>query len=982
MEKNERHYLSAPGRLFSTLRSRLLALVLLASIPAFALIIYNNIEQRRHDVSDAQTEALSVVRQVAHEQMEIIRDTSSFLSVVEHAIDLDDGQAMSRLFAELMREHGTYSNIGFIGPDGFLISSALPFKSPLYVGDRSYFKEAVEGLKFSVSGYQIGRVSQTPVITMAHPIIKKGTFKGALVAALPITEIEKRLSKIPLQRGQTIILADTNGTLLAMHPLEKKWIAKNLHETEHESILRQDVDEGFSSHKGHDGRTRVYAFIRHKFSESGRIYVISGIPADQVYAKADSLLLRNVLTSIGITTLVLLLAWLASEKLVLQSVRELVAVTRELGGGNRKSRARFNSGTFEMDYLSRSVNEMADLLEARAEEAERHLARIASLNRIYAVLSAINGVIIRSIGEEELLKEACRISVEHGSFTLAWAALADESGRLHAAAWAGSDKDYVDRLMMEFMSPDAEPKPMALRAFLENREVVAVDFEKDMELAPWRDLAAQYGYRSVAAFPLRVEGKPVGALSLYYSEPGFFDDKEELRLLLELASDTSLGLEKIKKEQHIEFLSRYDVLTGLVNRWVFEDHLNNALTRAKYSQRNVAVLMLDIKDFSRINDTLGHSAGDAVLKALARYLSGSVRDGDTVARLGNDNFGVILQDLADREDAVSVVGKIMDDLPSTINFGSEHIFVNTYSGIAIYPDDGTTPQELMQNTELAMHASDASGKGQPLYYSQEMNIKAREQRSIENELRHALEKKEFELVYQPIVAVEDRRIIAVEALLRWTSQKLGPVPPDKFIPVAEKTGLIVPIGEWVLKTAVAQAREWEKRGVHDLRVGVNVSVRQLREPDFCERLKRILGYGFASRSVKIAIEVTESELMKNMEIFVKTLDTARSFGIHIYIDDFGTGYSSLSYLKSLPADTLKIDRTFIKDLATDSSSLSMAMGIIAIANSLGLDVVAEGVEKEEQLVILDDLGCGAAQGYLFSRPLPVKLIEPLLLSRA
>lgn len=467
---------------------------------------------------------------------------------------------------------------------------------------------------------------------------------------------------------------------------------------------------------------------------------------------------------------------------------------------------------------------------------------------------------------------------------------------------------------------------------------------------------------SAAAVPLKVEGRPVGALSLYSAEPGFFNDPEERKLLVELAADTSLGLEKIDKERHLEYLSRYDALTGLVNRWVFEDHLEQALTRAKYNKRHIAVAMLDIEEFSRINDTLGHSAGDEVLKTLAGYLSRSVREGDTVARLGNDNFGVILQDLADREDAVVVVEKLIGGLPSTMTFGGEYIFVKTYSGIAIYPDDGSSPEELMQNTELAMHASDASGKGPALYYSQEINNKAREQRSIENELRHALEKKEFELVYQPIVAVEGRRIIAVEALLRWTNQKLGAVSPDRFIPVAEKTGLIVPIGEWVLKTAVAQAREWEKRGIRDFKIGVNVSVRQIRQSDFCERLERILGYGFGSRAVKLAIEVTESELMKNMDIFVKSLNEMRRLGLFIYIDDFGTGYSSLSYLKDLPIDTLKIDRSFIKDLATDSSSMSMAMGIIAIANSLGLDVVAEGVETEEQLAILDDLGCASVPG--------------------
>lgn len=969
----------APG-LLSTLRARLIALVLLASLPALTLIIYTNIEQRRHDSAEARDEALSAIRHVSMHQMDLVQDTETLLSVLAHTMDTQNAPALTPLLTELLRQQGIYSNIGFIDPDGMVQASALPFKPPVYAGNRTYYKRAAETLEFSMGDYQIGKITGIATINFGYPVIKQGGFKGVLFAALPITLLSKKLSALPLQQGQTIILSDSAGTVLASHPSEKRWIGKNLRETGHESILQQDMEEGYSGHKGLDGVTRVYSHAKLKLSESSSIYVISSIPASVVYAKADRALLRNALTSTAITVLVLLLAWFASDKLVLKSVRKLVSVTTELGAGKRKSRVRVDGGSEELNCLARSLNEMADSLEAREEESERHLTRIARLNRTYAVLSGINSAIIRSTDRDDLLKEACRIAVEHGSFALAWAALSDDSGQLYPAAWAGREKEYVDALM-EYMSPDAGTKPLALRAFLEDREIIDGDFETDIRLAPWKDLAAKYGYRSVAAFPLKVEGRPVGALSLYSVETSFFNE-EEVKLLLELSSDTSFGLEKIEKERRIEYLSRYDILTGLVNRWVFEDHLSQSLMRAKYSQRVVAVVMLDIENFSGINDTLGHRAGDDVLKTMARYLSTSVREGDTVARLGNDNFGVILLDLADRKDAVMVAEKIIGGLPASVTAAAgEEVFIKVSTGIAIYPDDGASTQELIQNTELAMHAADASGAGSAQYYSQEINLKAQERRLVENELRHALERKEFELAYQPIVNVEDRRITGVEALLRWNNEKLGHVSPDRFIPVAEETGLIVPIGEWVLKTAVAQALEWEKRGIRDLKLGVNVSVRQIKQPDFCERLERILGFDFGSRAIKLALEVTESELMNNMEIFVSTLKEARKLGLMVYIDDFGTGYSSLSYLKELPIDTLKIDRSFIRDLATDSSSLSMAMGIIAIANSLGLDVVAEGVETEEQLAILNDLSCGSAQGFLFSRPAPAKIIESLLFSR-
>lgn len=982
MEKTGTRPKRAPG-LLPTLRARLIALVLLASLPALILIIYTNIEQRRHDTSEAVSEALSSIRHVADHHLDLVQETKALLSVLEHTMDLNDGPAMSTIFAELIREHGTYSNIGFISPDGMLGASALPFKPPVYIGNRTYFKKAAETFEFSIGDYQVGTITKVATINFGYPVMKNGKLKGVLFAALPITLLNKRLSAMELLQGQAVILTDSAGTVLARYPFEEGWAGKSLQGSELEPLLSSGEDEGYAMLLDSDEIPRVYSFIKLDLSRgsANSIFIISGIPASVVYAKADRLLARNLLTSTLIVIFVLLLALLASERLVLKSVRELVSVTMELGAGKRKSRVRIDGGSEELNSLARSLNEMADSLEAREEESERHLTRIARLNRIYAVLSGINCAIIRSMNKDDLLKEVCRIAVEQGTLTLAWAALSDDSGQLYPAAWAGREKDYVDALM-EYMSPDAMTKPLALMTFLEDREIIDGNFEKYIRLAPWKDLAARYGYRSIAAFPLRVEGKPVGALSLYSADASFFDDEEELKLLLELASDTSFGLEKIEKERRIEYLSRYDVLTGLANRWVFEDHLDQSLLRAKYSQRVVAVAMLDIDNFSRINDTLGHRAGDDALKSLASYLSASVREGDTVARLGNDNFGVILLDLADRKDAVMVAEKIIGGLPRSVTVSSgEEVFIKIYSGISIYPDDGASTQELIKNTELAMHAAEASGAGSALYYSQEINLKAQERRGVENELRHALERKEFELAYQPIVNVEDRRIIGVEALLRWNNRTLGPVSPDRFIPVAEETGLIVPIGEWVLKTAVAQALEWEKRGIRDLKVGVNVSVRQIKRPDFCERLERILGFDFGSRAVKLAIEVTESELMNNMEIFVSTLKEVRGLGLLVYIDDFGTGYSSLSYLKELPIDTLKIDRSFIKDLATDSSSLSMAMGIIAIANSLGLEVVAEGVETEEQLAILNDLGCGSAQGYLFSRPAPAKFIESLLVNR-
>lgn len=479
MHKHGKTNRLAPGAVFSTLRFRLIVIVLLASLPALSLIVYSNIEQRRHDKNEAVTEALSSVRQVASDQMDLVQETRTLLSVLGRTMDFTDARAMTLVFAGLVREHGVYSNLGFAGPDGLLVASALPFSAPLYLGDRTYFRQATDRREFSIGSYQMGKLTKAAGINFGYPVLSKGRLKGVLYAALPIEVLGKKLSAMPLQEGQAVTIIDGSGTVLARHPTDAGWTGKNIKGTGLESLLSKDVPEGSAQIKGLDGIERVYSHIRIELSGDSRIHIVSGIPASIVYAKADSLLLRNAITSSLTTVLVLLLAGFVSDRLVLNSVRELVSMTKEIGAGRRKSRASVDGGCEELNHLARSLNEMADALEAREEESERQMARIARLNRVYAVLSGINSTIIRNAGRDELLKETCRIAVEHGSFALAWAALLDDAGRLYPAAWAGKEKKF----MAEVMEGSSNgPATTASRAVTEDRVVIS-DFEGDTE--PW-----------------------------------------------------------------------------------------------------------------------------------------------------------------------------------------------------------------------------------------------------------------------------------------------------------------------------------------------------------------------------------------------------------------------------------------------------------------------------------------------------------------
>ncbi|WKZ33385.1 MAG: EAL domain-containing protein [Thermodesulfobacteriota bacterium] len=952
--------------------------MLLASLPLLSLIVYTSLEQRRIGSEEARQSVLAVVRQASKEQRKLINDTKLLLSVLSQSVGPVSREDLALVLRNTMEYQKVYANIGLIGTDGMLIASALPSDPPLYLGDRPYFRKAVRDLDFSIGDYQVGRITSVPGLNFSYPVLgRDGSLSGVLFAALPITWIRDALMADGPAPGSVITAVDGKGTVLARFPEGSGWAGQSIEGTEFSELLKSRLSEDHAVIRGLDGIKRIYAFNEIRLGKDSRIFVIAGIPVATAYAEADRALLRNILTSGAVIIAVLLMAVFWGDRLVLNRIRGLVEATRKIGEGALDARAAVG-GNDEIGSLARSFNSMAEALERRESEARLHLERIARLNRIYSVLSAINGTIIRARERDFLLNEACRIAVEHGGFALAWVALKDENGRLYPAAHAGRDKEYLDALA-PFLEPSpGKPMPFSLMAVAGDRHVIGTDFEKETALAPWKDLARKFGYRSAAAFPLRTEGEAKGALCLYSAEPGFFNDREEMALLLELAADTSLGLQNIEKEERLDFLSRYDTLTGLSNRWVFEDRLGHAVQRARYYGRSVGVVTLDVAGFRKVNDTLGHRAGDELLKHIAGYLSRSTRDGDTVARLGNDNFGLVLADAADRDDVVAVLERIVGGLPHTVPAGGEEVVINAAVGVSLYPDDGGTAAELMRNSALAVHSRTAPEQGKAAsYYSPEINRKAQERRTIENELRYALSRGELELVYQPIMAIAGRKPAAAEALIRWNSSRLGPVPPDKFIPIAEDTGLIIPIGDWVVQTALGQAREWKELGI-ELEVGVNVSVSQLKDLGFPERLEGMTKNIGATDGVRFAVEVTESELMDDISRFSSILDRLRSIGVRVYIDDFGTGYSSLSYLNRLPVDMLKIDRSFIQDLASDAGSMTMARGIIAMASSLDLEVIAEGVETEAQLKLLEEYGCDFVQGYYFGKPGRPSEIEPLL----
>ena len=430
-------------------------------------------------------------------------------------------------------------------------------------------------------------------------------------------------------------------------------------------------------------------------------------------------------------------------------------------------------------------------------------------------------------------------------------------------------------------------------------------------------------------------------------------------------------------EERIEFMAHHDALTGLPNRVLLADRFGLAAAEARRSGRRVAVVFLDLDHFKSINDTLGHTAGDAFLRMVADRLRGCLRAGDTISRQGGDEFVILLPELAAADAATGVIEKILEALHVPADIAGQSLAASGSVGVSIYPDDGDTFDVLLQQADTAMYQAKSQGRNCHCYFSARMNAAALERMKVQQQLRAALDHGEFVLHYQPQVDLGSGRIIGVEALIRWNSAQLGVVAPGRFIPEAEHSGLIVPIGEWVLGEACRQAAAWRAAGVPALSVAVNISALQFARGDLAATVEAALARS-AMPAELLELELTESILMGESSVIDRTLQRLGALGVRFAIDDFGTGYSSLAYLKRFHVDRLKIDRSFIHDATNDADDAAIVRAVIQMARSLKLNIIAEGVETDEQARFLMREGCQAAQGYLFSRPLPAGDLEALL----
>ncbi|MDG9670855.1 EAL domain-containing protein [Hahella sp. CR1] len=600
--------------------------------------------------------------------------------------------------------------------------------------------------------------------------------------------------------------------------------------------------------------------------------------------------------------------------------------------------------------------------------------RIYRLSRMHRVLSAINNLIVRTTDRDELFTGAVRIAVEGGGLPAAWiAALDGEENKFRLASSFGGDNDFFFSVITWLRSLIIMNSDEVLKAkIFKERTLFVINDIENSSSTYLRQQCLERGIQSFALFPLTLNNSVEGILALHATDKNFFDD-QELGLLTELAGDISFALDHLEKEKKLEYLANYDSVTGLPNRNLFYDRLKHALNLASRCQINISVLFIDLDRFKIVNDTLGHSCGDDVLKIAAARIEKCVRKSDTVARQSGDEFIVLLANKSTDEDNIkTTVDRILDAFVSPFTLNGTEVFITCSIGVAVYSGGTVDPDSLIKKADIAMYRAKKEGGASYRRYHSDFDRNHQERLTLETALRHSTERKEIHLLYQPKVNFESGKIVGVEALIRWWNPKLGFISPSEFIPIAEETGLILQIGEWVLDTACSQGANWG-----GLPVAVNLSARQFRQNNLVELVARTLNRsGFPPALLEL--ELTESMLMQDVESAILTMRALKDLGVRIALDDFGTGYSSLSYLKRFPIDTIKIDRSFVCEITSDSGSLAISEAIILMSRSLDLSVVAEGVETQAQYDILNSLNCDQFQGYLFSKPVLPQELDTLL----
>jgi diguanylate cyclase (GGDEF)-like protein/PAS domain S-box-containing protein len=920
------------------LRVRLLLLVILAIVPALGLALDVGLNDRQAALDNARRDAQDLARVATSANDHLIVETSDLLAGLVRVPAIRDAvkPLCDDLLGSILKDDPLYANLTVINLNGDVVCSGVPAHARDNLADRRFFRAVVETGEFAALDYNVDRASGHGVLLAGFPILDDdGHIKGVLSASLDLTWLTGLADEMHFPAAVKLIVFDRGGTIWLQYPATGPAVGP----VSGAGSVRRQVGtqpEGTGDYLAADGTPYLYAYVPLKSSgPEPTAYVSVSTRRDEILAPADAALSRHLVGLGVVALLALAAAWYGGHAFLLRRLEALVKVTARLASGDLEVRSGLATGADEISDLARAFDDMASSLHLqdgerrRAEDERTQLAR-EQVARIEAELARERiASILESIADGFLV-------VDHD--------------------WRVA---YVNR-------------PAALLFEADAAELVGCSF--------WDVCPAYVGARFAADYErAAAEQRSVNFEASDEAHGRWFEVHVAPARdgLLVSMCDVS---ERAAAQLELNRLAFSDPLTTLPNRQLFLARLEQALERAACEQRRIAVLFVDLDNFKLINDSLGHAEGDRLLKEVGQRLAACVAattSGSTVARFGGDEFTVLI------EEGAVVAGELAEQLALVLRapvvLHARDVFISASIGVAVSTPRESGAEELLRDADVAMYRAKSSGKARFAVFTPSMNADALARLEVETDLRRALSGGELRLNYQPIYSLATGAVHEVEALLRWAHPKRGLVSPAEFIPVAEETGLIVPIGQWVLEQACQQARDWdaERPDRAPLGISVNLSARQFQHPELVADIRSVLERtGLLPR--RLTLEITETAVMQDADAAVATLQALTSLGVHIAIDDFGTGYSSLSYLKRFPVDTLKIDRSFVQGLGQDEQNVAIVRSVIALASALMLGVVGEGIETHAEEAQLRALGCEQGQGYLFARPMTAAALAVFL----
>lgn len=961
--------LAARSRPKFTLQQRLAVIAMLITLPFLGHTLWTAWSERNREYTERGENALVLARLAAADISQTMIHTRQLLTLfaatIDHRVPLHT--LCEPLLRKMIEQDVVYHQAVVAQADGKIVCGVRPIPEGSTLADREYFQRAMANRSFATSGLIYSRTTGKRAIAAGYPIVDaEGRVRGMLAATIDLDWLQRLFERIQLPEDMVASLVDSDGLIVMRYP---QWLAaagKLVPDVATFLPTAAKQTEGIIRTLGHDAVDRVVAFARIDGDTHNPLYLRTGVARESIEAQARGILISGLTTFAIVSLMASIFAWFAASNLVVNPVRRLIDATRRMGISDLQLRTGLADERSEIGRLAGAFDGMA--------------ARLQRSVRALRALSAGNRTIIRRQTEQELLDAMCTVAVDKGGYPLAMVhyALADDEKSLVPRAHAGGHDTHVSALMLTWADKKRGRGPAGTAVRTGQMDVIH-DVMTEPRFEPWREMAKSRGFRAMISFPLKVEGAVIGSFTLAATETEAFD-ADEIELLDEMAADLAFGIETIRSRvardaahAAAEHSARHDAVTGLPNRSTLTRRIAHLVRLAETSGEPSTLLVAYMPRMQDLLDGLGYDAGNQILAHLATRLQAFEHFGGFIARPSFDEFGVLLsQHNLDESAAIALQLQRLFEQPVELDGG--WIEVQASIGIAMLPDHGENPDLLVRRAGIAAREAARRDLASVVYAGTATDEKPL-QLAMVAELRQAIDRHELKLHYQPKLDIRSGLMHSVEALVRWMHPDKGMIPPAQFIPLAEQTGLIRPMTYAILEMAAGQQAVWLTGGLQ-IPIAVNLTARSLVDPQFAPRLADILARHGVPPAM-IELEITESLLVEDPEGAQRVLLQLRDNGYQIHIDDFGTGYSCLSYLVNLPVHALKIDRSFITEMGKSQSAYLVVASVISMAQSLGLYVIAEGVETAQEVDLLRELGCDRGQGYLFSKPVPASQLEAL-----